>query len=219
MKHLYKDQLTEDMHSAGLKQHWENVYEQKPDDTVSWFQPRPEVSLKLIHSAGVRKTAAFIDVGSGASRLVDHLLAEGFADVTLLDIAESALKQAQKRLGTAAHKVHWIVADVTRWRPERKYGVWHDRAVFHFLTDPAERAAYRRNLQAALGGGGTAIIAGFAPDGPERCSGLPIQRYSPESLAAELGPKFCLKDQRSEDHRTPAGNLQRFQYSILEYRP
>ena len=206
------------MRSVDFKQHWEDAYRQKPEEMVSWFQLRPAISLALLHAAGIRKDDAIIDVGGGASRLVDYLLAEGFTDISVLDIAESALKQAQKRLGTAADKVHWIAADVTQWRPQRKYGLWHDRAVFHFLTDPAARVAYRRNLQTALAAGGIAIIASFAPDGPERCSGLPVQRYSPESLAGELGPKFRLKDHRSEDHQTPAGKLQHFQYSVLEHR-
>jgi len=206
------------MHSVDFKQHWEGVYRQKPEETVSWFQPRPAISLALLHAAGIRKDDAIIDVGGGVSRLVDYLLAEGFADISVLDIAESALKTAQQRLGTAVDRVNWIAADVTQWLPSRKYRLWHDRAVFHFLTDVADRAAYRRNLETALMPNGTAIIASFAPDGPERCSGLSVQRYSPESLAAELGQKFRLKDHRSEDHLTPAGKVQRFQYSVLEHR-
>lgn len=208
----------EKTNSVDRKQHWEEVYRQKPEETVSWFQPRPEISLALLHAAGIRKDDAIIDVGGGASRLADHLLAEGFTDVTVLDIAESALKKAQERLGTAADNVNWIAADVTQWLPQRKYRLWHDRAVFHFLTDPAARAAYRRNLQTALAAGGIAIIASFAPDGPERCSGLSVRRYSPESLTAEMGREFRLEDQRSEDHLTPAGKVQRFQYSVLEHR-
>ncbi len=201
------------------KQHWQDVYWQKPEDTVSWFQPRPEISMELIHSAGVRKTDALIDAGSGTSRLVDHLLAEGFTDLTVLDIAEQALNKTRTRLGAAAVRVQWIAVDLTRWQPVRRYRLWHDRAVFHFLTDPAERAAYRRNLRAALIVGGTAIIASFALDGPERCSGLPVRRYSPDTLAAELGAGFRLTAHRDEDHTTPAGKLQRFQYSVFEYRP
>lgn len=200
------------------KQHWEQVYRQKPDETLSWFQPRPEISLELIHAAGLQKTDAVIDVGGGASRLVDQLLAEGYTDLTVLDIAEQALITARKRLGNSASQVHWIAADVTAWQPGRSYRLWHDRAVFHFLTDPTERAAYRRNLQAALTPGGTAVIASFAPDGPERCSGLPVQRYSPESLAAELGIEFRLIRHRHETHRTPADRIQQFQYSVFEYR-
>ena len=201
------------------RQHWQDVYRQQPEQTVSWFQPRPELSLELIHGAGAQQSDPLIDVGGGTSRLVDHLLTEGFADVTVLDIAEAALHKTRTRLGAMAQRVQWIEADLTQWRPGRKYRLWHDRAVFHFLTDPAERAAYRRNLHAALTAGGTAIIASFAADGPERCSGLPVQRYSPDTLAAELGTDFRLVVHRDQAHMTPAGKLQRFQYSVFEYRP
>ena len=201
------------------QRHWDEVYSQKAEDTVSWFQVHPDLSLELIRAAGVGHTDALIDVGGGASRLVDHLLGAGFADLTVLDIAAAALERAGARLGPAALKVQWLVADVTRWRPARLYRLWHDRAVFHFLTEAADRAAYLANLKAALTPGGHAVIASFAPDGPERCSGLPVQRYSPESLAAELGPAFHLKGKRNESHLTPAGRVQRFQYSLFEYRP
>lgn len=201
------------------KQHWEEVYREKAEDTVSWFQVHPDLSLELIRATGVGHRDAIIDVGGGASRLVDHLLAEGRTDLTVLDIAEAALERAGARLGPSALKVQWLVADVTRWQPQRLYRLWHDRAVFHFLTEPAERAAYARNLRTALVPGGSAIIASFAPDGPERCSGLPVQRYSPESLAVELGPAFRLKHSLSDSHLTPAGRVQRFQYSLFEYRP
>lgn len=200
------------------KPHWEEVYRQKPEDTVSWFQLRPEISLELIRAAGARKTDALIDVGGGASRLVDALLAESFADVSVLDISEIALDKDRARLGEAAARVHWIAADIIEWRPQRQYRLWHDRAVFHFLTDAAERAAYRDNLEAALLPGGTAIIASFSLQGPERCSGLPVQRYSPESLAAELGARFQLTERREEAHHTPAGKIQNFQYSVFVYR-
>ncbi|MGB9430422.1 MAG: class I SAM-dependent methyltransferase [Gammaproteobacteria bacterium] len=200
------------------KLHWEEVYRQKPEDTLSWFQPWPEISLALIHAAGVRKTDALIDMGGGASRLVDCLLAAGFTDISVLDIAEQALQKAKARLDHSSMQMHWIAADITQWQPQRKYRLWHDRAVFHFLIDPAERAAYRENLEATLQPGGTAIIATFAPDGPERCSGLPVQRYSPETLAIELGPQFRLSAQRAETHFTPAGKIQQFQYSVFVYR-
>lgn len=182
---------------------------------MSWFQPRPEISLELIHASGVHKTDALIDVGGGASRLVDHLLAEGFTDISVLDISEFALDKDRARLGKAAARVHWIATDVTEWQPRRKYRLWHDRAVFHFLTDPADRAAYRSKLETALLPGGSVIIASFSPQGPERCSGLPVQRYSPETLAAELGSRFELREQRDEAHTTPAGKTQNFQYSMF----
>ena len=200
------------------KQHWEEVYRQKADDAVSWFQVHPDFSLALIEDAGLARTDPLIDVGGGASRLVDHLLEAGYTDLTVLDISETALERAGARLGKAALKVDWQVADVTRWKPARSYRLWHDRAVFHFLMEPAERAAYRRALTAALAPGGRAVIAGFALDGPERCSGLPVQRYSPETLAAELGPRFELVGSRSEDHVTPLRRIQRFQYSVFERR-
>jgi Methyltransferase domain len=200
------------------KQHWEDVYQQKPDDNLSWFQPRPAISLELICATGLQKTDALIDMGAGVSRLVDHLLAEGYSDVTLLDIAESALQKTRERLGDAANRVHWIAADVTHWKPEHQYRLWHDRAVFHFLTDATERAAYRRNLEASLVTGGTAIIASFAFEGPERCSGLPVQRYSPETLSAELGSRFRLIQHRSEAHHTPASRIQPFQYSVFVFQ-
>lgn len=197
--------------------HWEQVYRQKPADTLSWFQPRPETSLELIWAADMRKTDGLIDVGGGTSRLVDVLLSEDFADVSVLDISEIALDQNRARLGDAAARVHWIVADITEWQPQRHYCLWHDRAVFHFLTDKVERAAYRANLEAALVPGGTAIIAGFSLEGPERCSGLPVQRYSSETLAAELGPRFTLRECRKVEHRTPIGTIQNFQYSMFSY--
>lgn len=206
------------MNSVDRKQHWEEAYRQKSEDAVSWFQPQPEVSLALLHVAGIRGTDAIVDVGGGASRLADHLLAAGFSDITVLDIAEGALNKAQQRLGKVASKINWIATDITQWQPKKKYRLWHDRAVFHFLSDPADRTAYRRNLETALMPGGWAIIASFALDGPERCSGLPVQRYSPESLAAELGKEFQLESCRNENHQTPDGNVQRFQYSVLQHR-
>lgn len=201
------------------KQHWEDMYRQKAEDTVSWFQPYPEISLALIHKAGIGKDEPVIDVGGGASRLVDALLAEGFGDVTVLDIAEAALQKTRDRLGKAVPQVHWLAADITQWQAQRRYRLWHDRAVFHFLTEPADRAAYRHGLASALAPGGIALIASFALDGPERCSGLPVQRYSQDTLAAELGPAFHIVDRRDEDHTTPAGKLQRFQYSVFEFQP
>lgn len=197
------------------RQHWEEVYRLKAEQEVSWFQTEPAVSLELIHGASVAKDDAVVDVGAGASRLMDRLLAEGYTDLTALDIAAAALQKTRERLGKAAEQVNWVAADVTRWQPRKPYGLWHDRAVFHFLTEAADRAAYRRTLESALKPQGIAIIASFAPDGPERCSGLPVQRYSPASLAAELGAGFRLLTQRSESHSTPAGKLQQFQYSVF----
>ncbi len=197
------------------RQHWEEVYSQKAEQDLSWFQAEPSLSLELIHEASIGKQESIVDVGAGASRLMDRLLEEGYTDLTALDIAEAALQKSRARMGDAAARVLWFAADVTRWQPPKHYRLWHDRAVFHFLTEAADRAAYRRTLETALIPYGTAIIASFALDGPERCSSLPVQRYSPESLAAELGPGFRLMEQRSEAHTTPAGKLQLFQYSVF----
>jgi hypothetical protein len=197
------------------RQHWDEVYRQKAEQDVSWFQAEPALSLELIRQAGLAKQEPMVDMGAGASRLVDRLLAEGYSDLTVLDIAEAALQKSRARLGEAADRVSWIAADMTRWQPPKRYRLWHDRAVFHFLTEAADRAAYRETLGSALMPQGIAIIASFALDGPERCSGLPVQRYSPESLAAELGEDFRLIEQKSEAHTTPAGKLQLFQYSVF----
>lgn len=200
------------------RQHWEDVYSERREDQVSWFQERPEQSLELIN-ASVPRSSSLIDVGGGTSRLVDRLLDAGYEDITVLDIAESALAQAKRRLGAASAKVSWTLADITRWMPERRYDLWHDRAVFHFLTEPGERAAYVRAMQAALKRDGISIIGTFAPDGPERCSGLPVVRYSPESLAAELGRAFTLLDWRLKAHATPSGAVQHFQFSRFRHQP
>jgi len=198
------------------RQHWQEVYAKRAENEVSWFQERPEISLDLIAKSGVAKSAPVIDIGAGASRLIDLLIAGGFSDVSVLDIAESALAKTRARLGERARAVNWIVADITAWTPPRRYRLWHDRAVLHFLTAVEDRAAYRKTLIAALEPGGSAIISTFALDGPERCSGLPVMRYSGETLAAELGGEFRLIETVSEDHRTPAGAIQRFQFSRLQ---
>ncbi len=194
------------------RDHWERIYGAKAEDQVSWFERQPGRSLDLIRRA-VPASAAVIDVGGGASRLVDELMAVGYRDLTVLDLAEAALARSRQRLGTRADAVAWIAADVTAWAPPRCYDLWHDRAVFHFLTEPAERAAYCAALGAALRAGGSAVIATFAPSGPERCSGLPVVRYSPESLAAELGNGLVLEETAAETHRTPSGVEQDFQFS------
>jgi SAM-dependent methyltransferase len=195
--------------------HWENVYRTKDEREVSWFQEAPTISLELIRSAGATRSSAIIDVGGGASRLVDALVDEGYEAVTVLDLAESALAAAKARLGRAAAQVTWIVADAAGWKPLRRYDLWHDRAAFHFLTDEADRAAYVACLRAALPPGGHAIIATFATDGPERCSGLPVIRYDAARLGEVLGGAFTLVDTRRHDHHTPMGSTQRFQFSLF----
>ncbi len=195
--------------------HWENVYRTKGEQEVSWFQETPSVSLELIRSTGAARRSAIVDIGGGASRLVDALVTEGYGSVTVLDLSESALAAAKARLGPAAADVTWIVADVVGWRPPQRYDVWHDRAAFHFLTDAADRTAYVGCLRDALRPGGHAIIATFALDGPERCSGLPVVRYDAASLGTVLGSGFDLVETRRHDHHTPMGSTQRFQFSVF----
>lgn len=177
------------------------------------------MSLRLINSAAHDRTMAIIDVGSGTSRLLDELIAEGFSDLTALDISATALERARDRLGpTADDKVRWIVADVTDWSPSGQWGVWHDRAVFHFLTDRASQDAYIAAMSRALAPGATAIIATFALDGPEKCSGLPVQRYSAATLSERLGSGFRLVSEARERHVTPSGGVQDFTYAVFERR-
>ena len=188
------------------------MYEEKAPSAVSWHQAEPKPSLRALDRFGAGPSSSFIDVGGGASTLVDALVARGWRDVTVLDIAAPALDAAKARLGAEADKVHWEVADITEWRPSRHYDVWHDRAVFHFLTRPAQRQAYRRALVAGLSRGGLLIMATFALDGPEKCSGLPVQRYDPARLAIELGSDFRLLDGWREKHVTPWGSRQSFNW-------
>lgn len=192
------------------KDHWEAIYADKDETEVSWHQERPVMSLRLIEQTGLGPTDPIIDAGGGASHLVDALLDRGFTDVTVLDLAGAALAQARARLGERAEAVNWIEADATAWQPERTYRLWHDRAVFHFLTEPADRAAYLERLKAAVPAGSQVVIATFGPDGPERCSGLPVVRYTPEGLHETLGPGFGLQAVQTETHRTPAGTPQEF---------
>lgn len=197
--------------------HWARVYEDKDPSEVSWYQPEPAPSLRALDRFGANAASAFIDVGGGASNLVDALVRRGWSDVTVLDIAAPALEAAKARLGSAANKVHWQVADITDWRAARRYDAWHDRAVFHFLTGPEQREAYRRTLSAAIAPGGLVIIATFAPDGPETCSGLPVRRYDPALLSAELGGDFRLLDGWREQHATPRGNSQSFNWCAFRF--
>jgi SAM-dependent methyltransferase len=193
--------------------HWENVYATKGETEVSWFQDSPAISLDLIKAANPDPTAAIIDIGGGASRLIDNLLHEGYRSLAVLDLSANALEAAKARIGPAAAHVDWIVSDVTTWRPTRSYDVWHDRAAFHFLTEQRDRAAYIERLRSAVRPGGQIIIGTFALDGPEKCSGLPVQRYDGKSLAAELGAAFNLIETRDEIHSTPWKSTQAFQFS------
>jgi SAM-dependent methyltransferase len=196
--------------------HWDNAYASKGEAGVSWFEDAPTLSLDLVRQAGASSTSSVIDIGGGASRLVDALLQEKVGKVTVLDLSPAALDAAKARLGAAASDVDWIVADVTDWKPEQRYDIWHDRAAFHFLTEADARQAYVERLHAALRPNSHAIIATFALDGPERCSGLPVMRYDPAGIAAVLGPSFRLVDQRRHVHTTPWGSTQAFQFSMLK---
>jgi SAM-dependent methyltransferase len=195
------------------KDHWQHVYETKPTTGVSWFQEHAAQSLRLIMATGLPPSAAIIDVGGGASTLVDDLLAQGYTALSVLDIAAKALEAAQARLGADAARVHWIEGDITSSElPVRSYELWHDRAVFHFLTTPEQRHAYVENVLRAVKPGGHVIVSTFAEDGPVQCSGLPVVRYSPEGLHAEFGAPFELLKHEREEHRTPSGGTQKFVY-------
>ena len=195
------------------KQHWEQMYTTKVSDSVSWFQEHADQSLRLIHHTGLGKEAAIIDVGGGASKLVDDLVAEGYADLTVLDLSSSALAVTKQRLGKHADAIHWIEGDITCTEfPINRFDIWHDRAVFHFLTAAADRHAYVERVMRAVRPGGHVIIATFCEDGPEKCSGLPVMRYRPETLHTEFGAAFQLIEHEKEAHLTPSGTVQQFVY-------
>lgn len=199
--------------------HWQTVYATKATETVSWFQGEATPSLAMIAAAGAGAHAAVIDIGAGASTLIDRLLWAGFHDLTALDVSAQALAVSQARLGDLAAAPSWIVADLTAWSPEaHRYDLWHDRAVFHFLVDDSERRAYRAALTRALRPGGQVILATFAPSGPERCSGLPVRRYSAEALAREFSEDFDLVAAATQTHHTPAGGEQDFTWCRLRKR-
>lgn len=198
--------------------HWQNVYATTGETEVSWFQASPAISLEMIRAASPDRAAAIIDIGGGASRLVDALLQDGYRNLAVLDLSANALDTAKKRIGAAASTVDWIVADATTWRPAKTFDIWHDRAAFHFLTDPHDRAAYVERLRSAVAPDGQVIIATFAPYGPEKCSGLPVQRHDSASLSVELGPEFELVETRSETHHTPWHSTQAFQFSRFRRR-
>jgi SAM-dependent methyltransferase len=196
-----------------MQAHWERIYKQKAPDQVSWYRPHLETSLALIEQASAGCSAAIIDVGAGEATLVDDLLARGYTNVTVLDISSTAIETNRKRLGKAADLVRWVVADVTRVDLEpAAYDVWHDRAVFHFLTEACDRAAYVRQVARAVRRGGHVIVSAFAPEGPMKCSGLEVVRYDADSLHAEFGSRFRLIASSKELHQTPFGTTQQFLY-------
>jgi len=196
------------------KSHWEGVYRSKAADQVSWYRPHLETSLRLIEQAAPdHLERAVIDVGGGESTLVDDLVSRGYGDVTVLDISQAAIDVAKARLGPAAALVRWISGDITQIElPAARYDVWHDRAVFHFLTDEGQRQVYVRQVAHAVKPGGHVIVATFGPEGPETCSGLDVVRYDANALHGQFGPKFELLDHRTELHETPWGATQQFLY-------
>ena len=198
------------------REHWEAVYDGKRSDEMSWYQSDPSVSLKLIQATGVGCDAGVLDVGGGASVLVDRLVGVGFQRLGVLDLSKSALAAARARLGTAANQVEWLEADVLHYHPPTPWDVWHDRAVFHFLVDDADRLQYRASLYRTVPEGGHAIVATFGPDGPERCSGLPTLRCSASQIEDALGEGVRLVEERTEYHTTPSGAVQHFVYARLQ---
>ncbi len=198
--------------------HWQSAYAAKGERDVSWFQDSPQPSLALVEEFA-SSLSSVIDIGGGAARLADALLQRGFQDLTVLDLSASAMATARASMSASAARIHWIVADITTWEPERAYDLWHDRAAFHFLVNEPDRAAYLSRLSRALKPGGHAIIATFAPDGPERCSGLPVARYDADSLARTLGPAFQIVSTRRHVHVTPSNARQAFQFSVFRHRP
>jgi len=201
------------------RKHWQAIYRDRSPEDVSWFQPCPALSLEMIEAARVPSAEGVIDVGGGASTLVDHLLQRGFQRLTVLDISAHALAAAQARLGKAARSVEWLEADITTFETDRSWWLWHDRAVFHFLTEASDRKSYLRALRKSLQPGGQLIIAAFAVGGPTRCSGLEIVQYDAARLQDELGADFELLETRSEAHVTPSQSTQDFNYFRLRYRP
>lgn len=205
--------------SPDQKTHWETIYGEKSPEAVSWRQERPNLSIELVRLAELAPDATILDVGGGASTLVDHLLAEGRRSIIVLDISKTALAHARERLGENAGRVKWITADITTWTPKTRVDFWHDRAVLHFLTKRADQESYFQTLKQALRPGGWVMIAGFAPGGPTECSGLPIVQHDAESLQNLLGDDFMLIETRDETHRTPAKAEQAFRYHLFRRIP
>ncbi len=196
---------------------WDRTYGTTSESDLSWYERDPNTSVLLIESTASGPSSAIVDIGSGTSFLVDRLLARGFADLTVLDIAEHTLAHVRTRLADDALRVHFVHDNVLTWEPDRHYDVWHDRAVFHFLTEPDERARYIGLAAGALRSGGAVVIATFASDGPTHCSGLPVSRYSPEHLARTFSETFTLVTHEREDHVTPTGVVQPFTWAVLRH--
>ena len=202
------------------KAHWEQVYRTNDPDRVSWFEPEATSSLQLIQLVAPARDSAIIDVGGGASMLAEGLVAAGYERIDVLDLSAAALAQARRRLGDAGESVQWLEADVLGAElPAASFDVWHDRAVFHFLTQAADRAAYVTQVRHAVRPGGFVVMATFAAEGPAKCSGLEVMRYSPERLHEELGDDFRMVESRHEEHVTPSGAQQAFTYCAFRYEP
>ncbi len=199
--------------------HWDDVYTRHDDTQVSWFESDPTCSVEMLDAGGALPDQAVIDVGAGASRLVDVLLARGFTDLTALDVSDGGPARTRARLGAAADRVRWVVTDLLDWAPDRRYDIWHDRAVFHFLTDPADRARYRELLGRALAPGALVVLATFADDGPEQCSGLPTARYDAAALVAEIGSGFEVVTSARVVHPTLWAAVQPFTWLVLRQLP
>lgn len=199
------------------RRHWETIYGDRRPEDVSWFQESPALSLRLIQGAASSKDARVIDVGGGASRLVGALAADGFSSLTVLDISSRALAHSKERLGTRAERISWIESDVAAFVAGAPFDVWHDRAVFHFLSEKTERDAYLGVLRRSLKPGGAVVLAAFAPDGPEKCSGLPVRRYDAALVRETFGPDFELVLETAETHITPWHSEQRFSYFLLKF--
>lgn len=197
------------------KDHWESVYKDQSPLEVSWYQKRPTTSLSLMRNLQLEKGENIIDVGGGASTLADYLLEDGFINITILDLSSNALALAKKRLGEKADLINWKVEDVTNHLPDHNYSLWHDRAVFHFLTEKNDRGKYKKVLEASIRDGGYVIIAAFSIGGPKQCSGLDIVQYDAEKLQKELGGSFKLIEELSEKHITPGGKEQSFGYYLF----
>ncbi|HYM05839.1 MAG TPA: class I SAM-dependent methyltransferase [Terriglobales bacterium] len=201
------------------QQHWNHVYQTKGSQDVSWYQRRPELSLALIAASGLSKDAGVIDVGGGASTLIDCLLDAGYTRLAVLDVSGVALAQTRARLGARAAGVEWFETDVTAFEPPHRFGLWHDRAVFHFLMAPEDRRGYVAAVRRTLQPGSTIIVATFAVDGPPKCSGLDVMRYDEQTIVTELGPEFTLQEVRREIHMTPWQSEQRFMYFRFRWLP
>lgn len=201
------------------EKHWEHIYRSKAPNAVSWYRQHLETSLALIQKVAPQRSASIIDVGAGEATLVDDLLAAGYQNATVLDVSQTAIEVTKSRLGARAEQVHWIVADIlTCDFASNAYDIWHDRAVFHFLTANEQRAAYVRQVARAVKPGGHVLVGTFGPDGPKTCSGLDVVRYDPESLHAEFGVRFQMMDSVKEMHDTPFGTTQQFLYCLCRIK-